>query len=232
MIRCINVGLLVLLLQTVSMAEPTAKELLDKYAETQDKLKSFIIKFNNSCDSISSRPGTPKRKRKTYRTYEVRFDGNRYNILQYISGDVFGTHISKDDPIYRNWLWDGKTIFVYTRSSKEYYEKTGKNSLGRLSIYQKMRDNLKPRKMINSSADAYLCGFFNSDIERVDSILRQGNILRVRDKMTEVSGSECYVIDGFTKHGKYTVWIDPQHGYNIVKATTHKKEGDLYIGAV
>ena len=45
MIRYINVAVLVLFLQAVSMAGPTAKELLDKFTETADKTHtSFITK--------------------------------------------------------------------------------------------------------------------------------------------------------------------------------------------
>ena len=45
MIRHISMGLMMLLLQSVSMAVPTVNELLDKFSETADKTHtSFIAK--------------------------------------------------------------------------------------------------------------------------------------------------------------------------------------------
>jgi len=54
---------------------PTAKDLLDKYAQTQDKLQSFIIKSRASVESmISSRSRKPDR---SITESEFRFDGER-----------------------------------------------------------------------------------------------------------------------------------------------------------
>jgi hypothetical protein len=36
--------------------------------------------------------------------------------------------------------------------------------------------------------------------------------------MELVGQSQCYVIDAISKRGKYTLWIDPEHGHNIAKA--------------
>jgi hypothetical protein len=62
---------------------------------------------------------------------------------------------------------------------------------------------------------------------RVDSILMQASSLSVRDELEEVGGFNCYVIDAATDYGPYTVWIDPQHGYNIARAENTKKPESL-----
>ena len=73
--------------------------------------------------------------------------------------------------------------------------------------------------------------FFSGDEERVDSILlHQPDAVSIRDKMEQAGGTECYVIDAETKHGKYSVWIDPEHGYNIAKAVVQRQENDLFYG--
>ena len=51
MYKYIIIDLLYLIpLQVIAAVSPTVSELLDKYAETQNKLKSFIIKSETSAD--------------------------------------------------------------------------------------------------------------------------------------------------------------------------------------
>ena len=48
--------------------------------------------------------------------------------------------------------------------------------------------------------------------------------------MRNVNGTDCYVLDASTPNGKYTLWIDPEHGCNIVKAKIYKGAGDIAYG--
>jgi hypothetical protein len=50
----------------------------------------------------------------------------------------------------------------------------------------------------------------------------------VRDRLGKAGGSGCYIIDAVTGHGKYVLWLDPERGYNIVKAQFLQREGDVY----
>jgi hypothetical protein len=50
----------------------------------------------------------------------------------------------------------------------------------------------------------------------------------VRGRTEPVDGAECYVIDANTKHGQYTIWIDPEHGYNIARARLIQLREDKY----
>jgi hypothetical protein len=49
-------------------------------------------------------------------------------------------------------------------------------------------------------------------------VLPKVSKLSVRDSPEKTAGSNCYVVDAETKGGKYALWIDPEHGYNIAKA--------------
>jgi hypothetical protein len=64
----------------------------------------------------------------------------------------------------------------------------------------------------------YFYGDTLHDGNRVDSVLRKAKSISVRDGMELVGASKCYVIDAISNRGKYTLWIDPEHGYNIAKA--------------
>jgi len=52
----------------------------------------------------------------------------------------------------------------------------------------------------------------------------------VHFRLKHYKTSKCYVIDAVTNHGQYTIWIDPQRGYNILKAEVQKKSMDLAWG--
>jgi hypothetical protein len=69
-------------------------------------------------------------------------------------------------------------------------------------------------------------GYFEGDEARVDTILRRAGEMTVRDHLESIRGVNCYVIDGATSRGKYTIWLDPVHGYNIAEAVVSRRGGD------
>ena len=64
------------------------------------------------------------------------------------------------------------------------------------------------------------------DRDRVDTILRKADKIRVLKRREVIGGSECYIIYAETKWGKYKIWIDPKRGYNIAKAEIRREDGD------
>jgi hypothetical protein len=62
----------------------------------------------------------------------------------------------------------------------------------------------------------------------VDVVVRQATELSVRDRLGRTGESKCYIIDAVTEHGKYVLWLDPERGYNIVKAQCLQREGDVH----
>ena len=54
----------------------------------------------------------------------------------------------------------------------------------------------------------------------------------MRAERDTINGVDCYVIDAATKQGDYTLWIDPEHGYNIAKVHIRisKARGHLQYG--
>ena len=196
--------------------KPSVRELLDKYAETMDKIqRSFIIK-NESSGKFSYRTRLSKRSGKTHSLCETRFDGKHISQRTLKWGDLNRTltNVPRNKALYRSYLWDGKQYITY----REGYD--GKYP----SIVIINRDSGHDMKPL---ADA-MNGNFRGDLVRVDSILRQARNVSVQDERDEIKGSACYVIDAVTEHGKYTLWIDPNHGYNIAKAMVRKKEHQLF----
>ena len=79
---------------------------------------------------------------------------------------------------------------------------------------------------------ACLDGMFWGDMEPLDIILKKSSNIEILPDMEKVNGFDCYVIAAVTPHGEYKIWMDPEHGYNIAKAETHKTNNDIYFNVV
>jgi hypothetical protein len=196
-----------------------ALELLGKYAATQDKLESFVMKGRTLREGFSSGKlaGRPWRGR-YFSDYDARFDGRRGSVRTYSWGQINPqVHFTKDEPCYESELWDGETYSRYVRvglpSGSLYIDK------------DKNRQALKALLM-GSHPGQMLIGHYYPERIRIDLRLREANAISVRDKTVDVCGSECYVIEARINKGEYRMWIDPEHGYNIAKIEIERGEGD------
>ncbi|HUS72965.1 MAG TPA: hypothetical protein VMY06_07840 [Sedimentisphaerales bacterium] len=211
---------------------PSASELLDKYAAGQQGLQSFIVKGKwfreGSSEQAPTMVGLPGVSRFRYDSeFEGRFDGNRASGRTRLWGQVNPRlDVSKEEALYQSRLWDGKTFFQYDTSSMRpagvcYIVKSEKQN----------RERDRTATTIQTSGNRFELGYLPFTDDRVDSVIRNGKSKTVRNAMEQVRGSPCYVIDADTKYGKYTIWVDPQHGYNIARATIKKSPGDLLMQA-
>jgi hypothetical protein len=80
------------------------------------------------------------------------------------------------------------------------------------------------------SSGAPMIGIFSGDLKSVTAILKEADSVRLRETMEPVGGSLCHVIEASGKNGRYTVWVDPEHGYNISRASVRKTAGDIAFG--
>ena len=60
-----------------------------------------------------------------------------------------------------------------------------------------------------------------------DEISSKGTSLSVRNKREQIDQVPCYVIEARTPTGKYAVWIAPERGHHILKATVDYKENSI-----
>lgn len=202
---------------TMAAERPSVSDLLDKYAETQNKIQhSFNIKSESS-GKFSYKHKSSKRSGEAHSFSEIRFDGDRTSLRTLRWGDLTSKiwDLPRSEALYRSYLWDGEQYISYLRESfGGKYPNT--------AIINKDYGNE------NMALRGGLHGQFRGDYERVDSILRQARNISMRHDLDEIKGNACYVIDAITEQGKYTLWIDPNHGYNIAKAIVRKKEHQLF----
>ena len=192
----------------------TPTELLDRYQQGQEALKTFICKSEAVRESWSN----DENQSPSWTRYfnEIRTDGTRFDIIDnvYFPLDSIDASLDTKKPHSSRHIWDGEN-FYYINSTPRYYVIFSKDSMGHKDDFSK------------SFTGAVILGFFYGDLYKVDTILHKADTIKIRDEMEIIGGSKTYVIDAVTAHGRYTLWIDPNRGYNIVKAKSHKSGSDI-----
>jgi hypothetical protein len=213
---------LLLLCSVVTAAEkvesqrPTASKLLDKYAQTQDMLRSsFISKLEIHTKFEAAAKARPNIRRgkvyENYRRMELRSDGERNYSYIKMWGDRPGLSANTEanaSHLYK--LWDGNVDYQYTYSPESHY----KNGTVKLRYKRPERVNY----FWQGAKGRTLRGYFPGVSERIDSELRQARTISVAPLREDINGSKCYIINATTKKCEYKLWIDPEHGYNIARA--------------
>ncbi len=220
----------------LDMDTPTAKELLDRYADTLDKYQSYIIrstslvKTNNSYSGKSPYyPEYISGKYVTYYTYESRYDGKRLKNIRNRWGDLYQDkmNVPETHRHYMSSLWDGINDYQYAHNENEPKHKNLRFTQGKIQGGMKI-DYIYRTNLSRGNNYGTLIGYFYGDDDRVDKVLKIAEKISIRDKTENIGGFDCYIIDAITERGRYTLWLDPNHGYNIAKAFIQRNEGDRY----
>ena len=242
MIRYINVAVLVLFLQAVSIAGPTAKELLDKFTETADKSHTSFI-TQSRIHLVSDRKYFGKAKDWAYLNgikerhvlQEFRTDGKRMKRITQAWGDFYSktrgkTLRQESEKVYKSDTYDGDKRYSFVKYGP------GNTYSGSVIVYAKEPEKsfTVDSKLAYGDYVSRCFGYLKGDLERFDHILKRAGPgqISVRDKMVDLNGTAHYVIDAKTKNGRYTIWLNPEKGYNFSKAILVKKSGDFYKSRV
>jgi hypothetical protein len=203
-------------------SHPTAFELLVKYAENADKMNSIIYKSYTLSETVTSyrTPGWADMKREEHSEDEYRRQGNRgfWSFTRWGNIAPDGGWRDKGD-IYGSRLYDGKSFYQHDKSRNNKIYPNGRVYLTRSNV---------ERGSIKLATESVLLGFHSGNDGRIDTVLRQGRRISVRERMEKVGDSSCYVIDAVTRYGRETVWIDPERGHNLWKLVISARPGDKY----
>ena len=222
--------------------QPCVGQLVCEYMNKRGVLKSFILTAETTYpdpmvtlangSKISSKEIAPVIE-------EMRTDGQRFYIckkepttlvapLKSASGDSVGPN----DYRSRTWLWDGHFYYFYGSKSKRYAtqyaqasvapslrEKFIRMAVSSVTIYTNV-DDPRTREWIDNHRTRSV---FSPDF---CALVKIGDDISIRETKETVNGSACYVVEIGRGSSTYTVWIDPAHGYNIVRAI-YKKHGKV-----
>lgn len=222
-------SLLCLVASNVVSAETlNALELLDRYAANQNKIKSLIAKTEVAW--IPYTEGTSDQGPRQGRSIvEFRYEHSRKDFKAYTCRTSFN--------LDENEIWveeKSKSTKTLWRDKHYYdYYKGPRLEVSKLYISsdpQFAGDKEPPAGEMSYDGVGPFRGILCSDVERIDSILKKSDSLSVRSALERVGLVDCYVIDAKSRHGTYTIWLDPKHGYGIAKAIVRKGPEDLRWG--
>jgi len=204
---------------------PSASNLLDRYTRALDSTLSFIEHYEQSTKFSYYVSNGARDKGKAFKRGQVRHDDQRIYYQSYTWGNFNIKHkdVPEDKPYYRCRIVDGKNKKGY-RNVRWINNSNNSGTAVRSPYSRKMKVVLSRYFGIS-----YIVGYIGSD-ERLDVILRKADRISVRKTTENVGGSECFVIDADTKCGRYTVWLDPEHGYHPAKVRRKAKGGNYTHG--
>ncbi|HUW19618.1 MAG TPA: hypothetical protein VMW16_09975 [Sedimentisphaerales bacterium] len=214
-----------LISHTTLAIQPSASDLVDKYTQALDSTKSFIEHYEKTTDFswrlLRGRSGKLQDSGKSFTRGQIKHDDQRIYCQEYNWGDFNLRYkdLPKDKPYYRCNIADGRDKKIYS-NNKWINDSKSSGSAAREPYLREEKVSLSRHFGIS-----YIVGYIGSD-ERLDAILRKADRISVRKKTQNIRGSECFVIDADTKCGRYSVWLDPEHGYHPAKIRHHAKEGE------
>jgi hypothetical protein len=191
-----------------SPVPPTAAQVLDEFARTQDRLLSMVY-------TVTTTEEVAKGNR--FYLAEVRTDANRAASREYGWGPGMADATSRADPICWVFVSDGKIRCRYLGRVK----RPGTLNIAPARVKQGSPDSAR-RAILGYNNAGYLFGHFGSDEDCCDVVLRNASELRVRNQPEKVNGAPCWVLEAWRTYDntvvQYTLWFDPAHGYNIARA--------------
>jgi len=195
-----------------SQNRASALQLLQQYGETQAKLRSvrYLEQISSELQSqcadgpFASLNGSSR----SYQRIEFCTDGTRARVSKQHWGNVKSSaiFIPETKAAYNSSLWDGNALYDYVATM---------DKPGRVAIYTGRPASFylpRQKKIQEQTTPLWSRG-------TVRDIMRRATSLAVRNRREPVNQTPCFVLDAATIEAKYTLWLDPTRGYNIVRSS-------------
>ena len=234
MLRCYLLSCLLLVVPPLSSAsEMSPKELVHNYTDTLAKQGKFALKFTDKRVTTSQmfmHPAgkPPDEKPINYTKYssgEVITDGRRVAVRKKEWGQAYRNTRATvaSNPVYIRDTFDGRQQWNYHRHPQSTRKPRGELGIDRNPRHEPM--------LAACLADPglSLLGYMTMHRIRIDDALRDPSAkLVVRKELENIGGVDCYVLDVSSLYGRGTVWLDPEHGYNMAQAHFSLRTGDVF----
>lgn len=195
---------------TAGASVPSVDELLDRFAATMDRCQaSYACTEEGTKVSVIRKALSPRYRlgeHKMHYRREYRWDGKRFRRRKHRWGDYevkpFPRSRPKEKAVYNISLYDLHRTIQYAFILGDKPESG--------SLDYKARPMDRERLLRNAANNTVM-------VPRIDKKLRGCPNARVRPQTESINGADCYVLEGRIPEARYTVWIDPTHGYNIAR---------------
>ncbi len=206
-LKIVSISILLMTILNIAWAEElVAFDLLNKYSQNQDRMNSsVIVKFLHQIKGYQDDEIDVDRIEPS----EVRLGGQKcFGCINFNYKIVNDVNVSLDEMDYRHFqMWDGKRYMQYY----DYGTDGARANLRKQNISEAFLQDTWP--------GSPLFGIRFHTAERIDTVLRKCTKMSVRDKLEAINSEPCYVIDANSSTAAYTIWLNPNHGYNISQAT-------------
>ncbi len=223
----ICIVILLVILGTTSASVPSVGQLLDRFAANADSYSgSFTIKLESHREVIIQRMEhdffKPGRRQEHY-SLDCRWDGQRVRLWRRSRLGPGTTRIDLGELVtYESTLSDASEQVLYHRAngSEEHTVTYYDQGLARDACFREVEVHV----------GSWAWGYFPDEAPtRIDGFLRWSPRAGVRPETESINNSECYVLEAETHSGRYTLWLDPAHGYNLAKLHYENPEVTLVL---
>lgn len=222
----LNVFLCVVWLNAGVSDQLTPSDLLDRYRAYQANLTVYAA----TCEQVAEIDDSETGHSVLRAVYQFRTDGQRLDCDMKESFELSPLAAATNaisPPIQASnerVIWDGRETVSYSLADPN------RPSPWPAAVRISDRDSFPSSFMAVAYGGAPLDGFFFADRLSVDAILAQASSMAARPEREDVGGAACYVLDATTPHGKYSLWIDPDHGFGLARAEVHRTGDDIHNG--
>ena len=205
-------------LPSAAASVPSADQLLDRFAVNADLYqRSFATRAETNRVMVMCGQDAQQDKPREIREHNrvaCWWDGQRMRERRYTWGDFATGPIDRKQARYESHLFD-------VDRSISYFESGGASQEASVTYYAGSTPKGPVFDRVMSGAGSWSWGYFvdgaGSRADRVDRFLRGCQSARVRPETEFIDGAFCYVLEAETPKGRYTLWMDPNHGYNCAK---------------
>lgn len=192
-----------------SHGTPDGSAILDEMTKQQTSLPPYAFQTETQADWKS-----PAGQGATVSVYQMRSDGDRTDIVRsryQLEGE---TRIFMG---VTRALWDGNQYLLRWKLNTLFGEETPLRA-----AFSSKRERVVEiaRSAFNGG---FLAGYLDVDVHICDQLKKAPNIF-VRPNMEDVKGSWCYVLTADIEGKDYTLWIDPEKGFNIRQAVIEETD--------
>lgn len=223
---------------------PSAQALLDRYAESQQIFRSFLLKFEMTQRAMQPAAKGARPTTDAGEIVELRYDGRRAKLIKtkWSFVDAALTNLPKEKAKSQFWMWDGKAFYGYVPNylpgrAPRLQQMVGKSEAeGQAECQWMSAQNFVRYEHLHLPCDS------RHDRDFLERALRRAKRVSVRPAREKIGDSLCYVIEAemdpvkhsrlvgkgqvgdaqinneWVARARHTIWLDPDHGYHIAKA--------------
>lgn len=206
---------------TQSVVAEDIKSILRDYASARSTFDSVSATCSYSYEQVVYNGGDILFEGSANKSADFRRDNE---LFEFIIRDVTDRDLTEETFAITSRIWDGEKEYqVYRSPNIDVNNKDGYSVTVR-------KDNTIMKSLSLYLVYSNLTGIFYGDTKSFDEILSTSSAGTSSLRYETIESSKCIVLESDNSYGNFQVWIDPERGYNIVKAIITKGPEDIYLG--